>query len=248
MRRNVAMKDIPLPEQSTRMPPPIAEVFTSVKDLVVETHFRWLTYRELFANSPARVDLLNECASHFFAIIQDILLTDVQLNLCKATEPARSGKYENLSLEQLQERLDAHGEASLAQRCGQLLRQIQSLSHHIRDRRNKKLVHVDLAAALGTAPTPLPGVTHKAIDDTLHAVRTYMNAIESHYDDRATGYEHSIINQGAAAMVARLQDSCRYHEHIRAGRLPIDDWRYGREAGAEQHPVASATSALSSRL
>lgn len=53
MRRKVAMNDVPLPEQSTRMPPPIAEVFTSLKDLVVETHFRWLTYRELFANSPA---------------------------------------------------------------------------------------------------------------------------------------------------------------------------------------------------
>jgi hypothetical protein len=248
MPRKVAMKDIQLPEQSTRMPPPIAEVFTSLKDLVVETHFRWLTYRELFANSPVRVALLNECASHFFAIIHDILLTDVQLNLCKATEPARSGKYENLSLEQLQERLVAHEESSLVQRCAHLLRQIQLLSHHIRDRRNKKLVHVDLASALGTSPTPLPSVTRQAIEDTLHAVRTYMNAIESHYHDAETAYEHSIINKGAAAIVARLQDSCRYHEHIRAGRLPIDDRRYGREARAEQHPVASATSALSSRL
>lgn len=231
-RRNHAMKARPLPEQTTRMPPSIADVFTSLKDLVVETHFRWLTYRELFASSPARVELLNECASHFFAIIQDILLTDVQLNLCKATEPARTGKYENLSLEQLQERLATHGEWSLAQRCGQLLRQIQSLSEHIRDRRNKKLAHSDLASALGTTPTPLPGVTRMAIEDTLHTVRTYMNAIESHYDNAETAYEHSIINEGATAIVARLRDSRRYREHIRAGRLPVDDWRYGHEDGA----------------
>ena len=230
MRRKVAMKDIPLPEQSTRMPPPVAEVFASLNDLVTETHFRWLTYRELFAISQARVDLLNECAGHFFVVIHEILLTDVQLDLCKLTERARMRKQENLSLAQLQDRLDAYGEPSLAQRCRPLLEQSQAYAANFRVRRNKKLAHFDLATALRTAATPMPGVTRKSIEDTLQAVRSYMNAIESHYDDRETGYEHAMIHQGASALIARLQDSRRYDEHVRSGRLPIDDRRLGRRA------------------
>lgn len=223
------MTDCPPPGLSTRIPPAIAEVFSELKTVIMETHFRWLTYRELFAASQSRIDLLNECAGPFFAIIHDILVNDVQLDLCKLTERARTPKFENLSLEQLQERVASYGDASLAGRCDELLTQIHSHAALFRDRRNKKLAHIDLATALGTAPAPLRGVTRKSIDDTLEAVRAYMNAIENHYDGAQTSYEYSIIHKGATAIIALLEDSRRYHEHIRTGRLPIDDWRHGRQ-------------------
>jgi hypothetical protein len=231
------MTDCLPPGPATRIPPAIAEVFTELKAIVIETHFRWLTYRELFAISQTRVDLLNECAGPFFVILHDILLSDVQLDLCKLTDPARTLRLENLSLDQLQERMASHGDSSLAGRCDTLLVQVHAHAVRFRHRRNKKLAHIDLATALGTAATPLPEVTRKSIDDTLQAVRAYMNAIEDHYDGAQTGYEYSIIHKGSAAIVARLQDSRRYHEHIRAGRLPIDDWRHGREADNEDRRV-----------
>lgn len=228
------------PEPPTRIPPAIHMVFTRLKEVVIEIHFRWLTYRELFTVSEARVDLLNECAGPFFVIIHELLLAEVQLDVCKLIERARSGKHENLSLEQLQERLTVNGDSSLAQQCSQFLAQIQMHAAHFRDRRNKKLAHIDLTTALGAALTPLAGGTRKAIEDTLRAVRTYMNAIENHYDGAETGYEHSLIHEGATALVARLQDSRRYHEHIRTGRLPVDDWRHGCRADIEAPILPSA--------
>jgi hypothetical protein len=225
-----AMTDCLPPSSLTRIPPAIAEVFDELKSHVTEMHFRWLTYRELFGISKGRVDLLNECAGPFFVIIHGVLLTDVQLALCKLTDPARTPRFENLSLDQLQERVASHGDSSIAGRCDQLLVEVHARAAHVRQRRNKKLAHIDLATALGTTATPLPAVTRQSIDDALEAIRAYMNAIEDHYDGAQTGYEYSMIHKGAAALVARLQDSRRYHEHIRTGRLPIDDHRHGRQA------------------
>lgn len=240
------MTDCLPPGPSTRIPPAIAEVFTELKSLVIETHFRWLTYRELFGTSRARVDLLNECAGPFFVIIHGVLLADVQLDLCKLMDPARTPRFENLSLAQLQERVASHGDSSLAERCDQLLAQVHVHAAHVRQRRNKKLAHIDLATALGNTATPLPAVTRQSIDGALGAVRAYMNAIEEHYDGAQTGYEYSMIHKGAAALVARLQDSRRYHEHIRAGRLPIDDCRHGRQADVEDRRLVDAATHMPS--
>jgi hypothetical protein len=64
----------------------------------------------IFAESPKRIELLNEAAGTFFYIIQEVLLNEVQVCLSKLTDPAKSGKYNNLSLEQLQSQLNQHGE------------------------------------------------------------------------------------------------------------------------------------------
>ena len=79
-------------------------------------HGRWICYRQLFASSPKRIEVLNECASVFFFIIQDVLFDEIQVSLSKLTDPVKTGKHENLSLENLQNHLELYGNSALAQR------------------------------------------------------------------------------------------------------------------------------------
>jgi hypothetical protein len=37
----------------------------------------WIVYGQLFTESERRIELLNECASAFFYIVQDVLLGEV---------------------------------------------------------------------------------------------------------------------------------------------------------------------------
>jgi hypothetical protein len=73
----------------TSIPTDIYEVYEELKTEVTWIHGRWIVYRQLFAVSEKQIDLLNECASGFFYIIQDVLLGEVQVSLSKLTDPVR---------------------------------------------------------------------------------------------------------------------------------------------------------------
>jgi hypothetical protein len=66
------------------------------------------------------------------------------------------------------------------------------------------------------------------IEDALQSVRTYMNAIEGHYNDSEYGYEDFITLDGADALLATLRGGLRYEELIQERILPFNDWQKGK--------------------
>jgi hypothetical protein len=212
----------------SKVPSAIAPVYDELRSEITWLHGRWLTYRELFAESPRRIELLNEVAGTFFYIIQEVLLDEVQVCLSKLTDPATSGKHENLSLEQLQAKLEGHGDSVLATKCRAILDTIHIQCQAFRVRRHKELAHLDLPTALKQLPNPLPGVSRQMIEDALRSVRDFMNAIEMHYNDSEWGYEDFILNDGSFALLATLRAGLRYEELVQDRALPFDDWRKGK--------------------
>ena len=103
------------------IPAEIAQVYDELRSEVTWLHGRWICYRQLYAVSPKRIELLNESAGMFFYIVQDVLFDEIQVALSKLTDPAKTGKHENLSLEQLQSRLEAHGDPTLVGQCRKIL-------------------------------------------------------------------------------------------------------------------------------
>jgi hypothetical protein len=99
---------------SIHTPEQFAAIFDQLSTEVTWLHARWKLYRQLFAESPSRIDMLNECAAAIFYVIQDVLLGEVQVMLSKLTDPASSGKYDNLSLERLQIEVELLGQQALA--------------------------------------------------------------------------------------------------------------------------------------
>ncbi len=211
----------------TLIPEEINEVYEELKTEITWLHARWIIYRQLFAESDKRVDLLNECASVFFYIIQDVLLEEVLVSLCKLTDPARSRRFENLSLKQLQSRLGAHGDQKLAARTRSILDELHSKCEPFRVWRNKQLTHLDLTTAMKSSPDPLPGISRQMIEEALGLVRKYMNQIEGHYRNSEIGYEHFIMRSDGEALVAMLRYGLRYEELLKDRTISFDDWHHG---------------------
>ena len=211
----------------TSIPPEINEVYEELKTEVTWIHGRWIVYRQLFANSEKRIDFLNECASAFFYIIQDVLLGEVQISLSKLTDPAQSGKFKNLSLEQLQECLCAHGDKGLANQTRSILDRLHLKCKPFRKWRNKKLAHLDLNTAMKITQNPLPGISRQMIEEALELVRMFLNNIEDHYMDNEIGYEHFFMKSDGEALVAILRSGLRYEELLREGEISGDDWYHG---------------------
>ena len=55
------------------IPPAIAPVYDKLRSEVTWLHGRWICYRQLYAESPKRIELLKESAGTFFYILQDLL-------------------------------------------------------------------------------------------------------------------------------------------------------------------------------
>lgn len=211
------------------IPTEIESVYKELQSRVTWLHGRWICYRQLYAASQKRIDLLNESGGTFFFIVQEVLYDEVQVTLSKLTDPATSQKrFENLSLEQLQGRLEILGDPNLAVACRKLLDTLHTQCSPFRVRRDKKLAHLDLPTALRTGPQPLPAISRQMVEDALLTIRTYLNTIEAHYNDSELRYEQFVMASDGEALIATLQAGQRYEELVKERQIASDDWRKGK--------------------
>lgn len=210
------------------VPSPIAQSYDVLKTEVTWLHGRWICYCQLFASSPKRIEMLNECASTFFFIIEDVLRDEVLISLSKLTDPAATGKNENLSLGHLQMQLDKHGDQALSARNKLTLKNLHDQCSPFREWRNKHLAHLDLQTAMKTSPTPLPGVSREMIDNALSTLRDYLNAIEQHYDNSECEYQNVVMSDDGDALIETIRDGLRYEELVQEGSISHDDFGKGK--------------------
>lgn len=210
-----------------QIPKEVEEIYEELKVEITWLHGRWIIYRQLFAQSEKRIKLLNECAATFFFIIQDVLIGEVQISLSKLTDPARSHKYDNLSLEQLQLRIERNCDANFSTGQRDILDQIQRLCSPFRERRNKKLAHLDLNTARMAESYPLPGVSREMIGDALSMIRTYMNEIEARFHNSEFAYDMFSMRSDGEALVSMLKLGLRYEEIRNERCLSLSDWSQG---------------------
>lgn len=190
------------------MPPDLKQTFDKLKHEVVRLHARWKIYRQLFGHSQKRVDLLNECASFCFFVMDNVLFADVQLGLSKLTDPAKKGGHETLSLEQLLLGVQKMKDYALASSLRQTLGKPRDTCKDVRRRRNKRLAHLDLDTAPHVA-TPLRGISRQLIEDALALVRQFMNEVEAHYCQAPTSYQHVLATGDREVLIALLKSGAR---------------------------------------
>jgi len=162
-----------------------------------------------------------------FYVIEDVLFREVMLSLCKLTDPAstrtRNGNSDNLSLKQLQQRVEA-SEPHLAVSLEKLLTQLDDKCEDIREWRNKRLAHSDLLTEMQNGAPPLPGISKQMIEEALALVREYMNMIENHYRNTTVAYDIFMMNKDTDTLVSILIDGLRYKELQQGKKIPWDDW------------------------
>jgi len=162
-------------------------------------------------------------------VIKGAMLDEVQMILGKLTDPAQYRQQENLTLEQLQARLEKFGgDAPFVKAQRALLDDVRQKCTNVRVHRHKRLAHLDLATAMQREATPLPAVSRRTIDEALEAIGKYMNEVQGHYDDSATGYEHALVHSDGKQLVVLLKHALRYEELVDAGQIAQDDFRKGR--------------------
>lgn len=213
-------------EESVRdMGPELGAVYHALWNEVAWVHAKWKQYRQLYAVSPERIDLLNQAASLFFGLVQDALLEDVVLHLARLTDSPRSVGKRNLTVRALPELIL---QEPLAAEIGGLVDSAVSACVSLRAWRNKHLAHRDLSLAIASSTEPLPGISRENLEEALASVRAVLNRLASHYWRREVAYQ-KFLTEGRDAdrlvyyLVLGIQAEKDRQERLERGEpLPED--------------------------
>jgi hypothetical protein len=177
----------------------LGSLYHALYNEVTWLHAKWNQYRILFAESPARIELLNDVAGFFFRVIQDVLWEDIVLHLARLTDPPQSVGKDNLTLLRLAE---AVKEPALSLEVKNLAEQAKAAADFARVWRNRHLAHRDLALAVDDRATPLPGISREKIDRALAGAGAVLNKIESHFWQSEVAFAQFIQPLGDAESLA----------------------------------------------
>jgi len=207
------------------IPPQLTDAWGFLHTEVVWLHGRWEIYDNLYGASPERIDLLNRTAPTFFAMLQSILLNDVQLTLSKLADPATTFKRPNLTLETLLHGITGLPEPQLATKLTPVLATYRAACEKVKARRNKDIAHFDFATQIapGRKAEVLPGPSRQEIDTALTALREFMKEVFGHFEGKHMAYELFSLHDGAHQLLLLLKQGVRYDELVEAGRIDLVD-------------------------
>ena len=199
--------------------PELGPLYYALENEVVWLHAKWLEYRKLFAKSQKRIDLLNEASGFFFRVVQDVLWDDVLLHIARLTDPAKQGRFENLTVA----RLDlAFQNSSVGSELSKVVEVVKERAQFAREWRNRRIAHRDLSLALDLKARPLPGASRQHVEDVLASIREAMNLLRRHFLDSDMGFEHFLVHDDADLLVHHLSLALRTEAQRRARLLAGD--------------------------
>jgi len=164
---------------------------------------KWGEYRELFAHSKERIDVLNRTAPAFFVFLDRALFEDVLLHICRLTDPPATKGQSNLTMHALLRLIKVE---PLKVELERLLVDADAKTRFAHDRRNRTIAHKSLLAHRGKHPKPLASASRQSVEDALEALRAVLNRLEEHFLGQHESYEYAIEPLGGvASLVAYLQ-------------------------------------------
>lgn len=178
----------------------------------------------LYGTKPSRVEILNQAASNFFYMTQQLLWESTMLHIARLTDPSNTGGRANLTLHNLPALV---GDQALRATLKDLLGVVKKATGFCRDWRNRHLAHRDLDLALNETAKPLEAATVEKTKAALKAMADVLNAVELHYSQSETAYDFASPLNGALTLLYVLDDGAKAkqkrEERIKAGQVSDED-------------------------
>ena len=198
--------------RDSQIPSPLLDLFKYLDRELMRLYVLWADYQDLYLRDEQRVEVLNRTAQSFFGQCQYLLRNDIFLSLARMTDPLESAGKENLTLYRIEHLLPAEFPTDIREDIKGKIKAIVEDTRPIRDWRNRRLAHNDLALTLDYSANPLPGVTRETVDHILFMVGECLNPIRRHFDKSTTWYSVTQRQGGADRLVHHLQNALKWQE------------------------------------
>jgi len=193
------------------LPGDTGPLYHALYNSLVTANLSWIVFKELFAKSKERVDLLNRTAGTFFLVTQETLRRDVMLAIARMTDSSRG--QENATVGALVNELTPHVDDATGRELAQQGAELLVICKPIQMHRHKTLAHSDKMVAVGSANAPvLPGVTMETVDAALDGIAGILNRVSAAFGIGTTFYEDVIHSGGVDSLVVHLRAAELFHE------------------------------------
>ena len=168
----------------------------------------------MFGKNAHRIDVINQTSSNLLMEFQWLVIDNMVLSLSKFTDPAQMRGNNNLSFPYLINEIEKTDKKEITPELKEILNNLNASVAHFREIRNKRIAHNDLAVALDSNESPLPGVSRANVNDALKLAGDFLNKIEVTFFNSATGYELTTLplNNDGRSLLIRLQKSLAYDQ------------------------------------
>jgi hypothetical protein len=130
---------------------------------------------------PDTNDLLNKVAICFFTTLKWDLLDTITIAISRLTDPPNTGGFNNASLQQIINQLDAHALPDLVKSLYDICAKLKLKTARIINWRNKWSGHRDFGVIDGRVP--LPAMSLKEVDEALRLIGKFLNEFEAVFQD-----------------------------------------------------------------
>lgn len=192
-----------LADYISAMAPELGTSFFALHRKLVELHMLWQQYRQLFGSDPETVHLLNRTSGLFFKVVQDELWDSVLLGISRMTDPSKTGKKKNLTLQSLPELIS---DPALRTEVATLCDRATEEASFAREHRNKRIAHQDHDYLSDRAANSLNGISRERVETMLAALRAVLNRLNLHFCDSTTMYETFVDDSGAKLLIHKLKE------------------------------------------
>ncbi len=205
----------------------LKEAFEKAQQELTHLYYRWIMFVQMFGDNTHRIDIINQTSSNLLMEFQWLVLDNMVLALSKLTDPAKMRGNSNLSLPYLIEGIEQTDKKDIVPELKEILDNLNVAVEHFREIRNKRIAHNDLAVALGSDESPLPGISRADVNNALKLAGDFLNKIEVTFFNSTTGYDLTILpltNDGRSLLI-RLQKSLAYDRLEDSGVIDNGMWR-----------------------
>ncbi|MCK5053552.1 MAG: hypothetical protein KAR65_04705 [Anaerolineales bacterium] len=175
------------------MPADVADLYIPIHKDVLSHHAKWKIFRQLYAESEERIELLDNAAGSVFRYLQDLLFYDALLTFSILTEPS-----DRVSLRRLVEVLKKHVEPAFYEEVVADLDEIVEMCSDFITWRNKRIAHKDLGFFVGESLKKLPPVNRKMIEDANEKIGEMLNKIRTKFGVNYTLFTPWMTGDGDA--------------------------------------------------
>ena len=185
----------------------VEEAYNANKREIIYLYDYWSMFRQLFVEEQT-IALLWRSAPSFFYLCHYAFLHQTILNICRLTDPAKSGSHVNISLGRLvnkvKEQLLEKEKDGSTDEIDQLWKDVGTATKFARETRNKLLAHSDLETYRTLLDPNMEEVTREKIGAALKTIVAVINKVENMYSLAESDFSIRVVEGDANALIARL--------------------------------------------
>ncbi|GAI09808.1 unnamed protein product, partial [marine sediment metagenome] len=151
--------------------------------------------------------------------------------IARLTDPSKTGRHQNASLENLLNKLVPSLQSNLAHQWRSELKDLNAHCALIRKIRDRIIAHNDLGTALQYDPDPLPGISRAYIESVLEKIRKFIGDIEEHFRGIRTSHYHVFTCNDGESLIYALESAREYKKRTR--NPPSNRYPAPKEGGTE---------------